>query len=181
MKKLNLGCGGDIRKGYVNLDQIKLPGVDKTHNLNKFPWPFKDNEFDEILAHQVIEHLQDIPKALRELWRISKNKSKIHIGVPYFASVGAWTDLTHTHPFGWCSLDYMANNKVHKHSVGGVHNYEYGIKEKFNILKRKLVFGKLHKLLGISWFAHRFPMAYELYVPFIFPARHIEFKIETVK
>jgi len=181
MNKLNIGCGNDIRKGYLNVDAVKLPGVNKVCDLNNFPWPFKDNEFDIILAYQVIEHLNDIPRSPRELWRISKNKAKIHIGVPYFASVGAWTDLTHRHPFGWCSLDYMANNEVHKHSVGKNHAHEYGSKEKFNILKRKFIFGKLHKCLGISWFAHKFPMFFELYLPFIFPARHIEFKIETVK
>ncbi len=32
MKKLNLGCGKDIRKGYINLDLKKLPGVDIVHN-----------------------------------------------------------------------------------------------------------------------------------------------------
>jgi len=28
MKKLNLGCGNDIRQGYINLDVAKLDGVD---------------------------------------------------------------------------------------------------------------------------------------------------------
>jgi len=178
--KLNLGCGHDIRKGFINVDLFPLDGVNKVVNLNIYPWPFKDNEFDEILALQVIEHLNDIPQALRELHRISKDKTKIHIGVPYFASVGAWTDLTHKHPFAYCSLDYMAANKVEKYSVGKVHNYEYG-KERFNILERDFIFGKLHRLLGIKLLAQKFPAFYEHYLCFIFPARHIEFKIGAVK
>ena len=31
MKKLNLGAGTDIRKGYVNLDIVKLKGIDVVH------------------------------------------------------------------------------------------------------------------------------------------------------
>lgn len=48
-KKLNLGCGKDIKKEYVNLDIRKFPGVDIIHDLNKFPYPFKDDSFDEII------------------------------------------------------------------------------------------------------------------------------------
>ena len=46
--KLNIGCGKKILNGYINLDVVKLPGVDIVHDLNKYPWPFKDNYFDEI-------------------------------------------------------------------------------------------------------------------------------------
>ena len=26
--KLNIGCGRDMKEGYVNLDKLNLPGVD---------------------------------------------------------------------------------------------------------------------------------------------------------
>lgn len=182
MKKLNLGCGADVRNGFVNVDRVKLQGVNIVHDLNKFPWPFKDNEIDYILCDQVLEHLNDIPKCLRELWRISREKGVIQIGVPHYAAPGAWFDLTHKHPFGWMSLDYMAVNKIHRHSVGKRHEHEYGLKEKFIIKKRKFIFGKLYRLLGISWFAHQHPIFYEMFnLAYIFPPRHIEFTLETVK
>ena len=43
INKLNFGCGPEIMKGYVNMDILKLSGVDVVHNFNKFPYPFKDN------------------------------------------------------------------------------------------------------------------------------------------
>ena len=46
--KLNFGCGADIKKGYINLDKSKIKGVNVVHDLNKYPWPFPGNHFDEI-------------------------------------------------------------------------------------------------------------------------------------
>ena len=40
MKKLNLGCGNDIRQGYINLDVAELDGVDVVWDVNKLPLPF---------------------------------------------------------------------------------------------------------------------------------------------
>jgi len=55
MKKLNLGCGEDYKEGYINLDILDNEFVDVIHDLNKFPYPFKDDEFGEIYIHHVLE------------------------------------------------------------------------------------------------------------------------------
>ncbi len=174
MKKLNLGCGKDIKKGFINLDGVKLRGVNILHNLNKFNYPFRDGEFEYIEANHILEHLDDIPKVLRELWRISKNKGIIKIRSPHFSSLSAWTDLTHKHPFGFTSLDYMDVNKNH------VYSHEYGEKEKFSI-KKKLIFGKINSLLGIGLFANKCPAFYETHLAYIFPPKEIKFKLIVVK
>ena len=49
MTKLNLGCGKDIKEGYINLDIVDYGG-NQIHNINSFPYPFEDNTFDEIYA-----------------------------------------------------------------------------------------------------------------------------------
>lgn len=64
MKKLHLGCGEDIKEGYINLDFLKMDGVDVVHNLNKFPYPFEDNQFDEVYASHILEHLDDLAKVM---------------------------------------------------------------------------------------------------------------------
>jgi hypothetical protein len=33
--KLNLGCGRDIKQGFVNLDYMPLPGVDVVADLER--------------------------------------------------------------------------------------------------------------------------------------------------
>jgi len=47
--KLNIGCGKDLKEGYVNLDVVNYGG-NQIHDLNKFPYPFEENTFDEIYA-----------------------------------------------------------------------------------------------------------------------------------
>jgi|TARA_B100001964_G_scaffold245621_1_gene334104 SAM-dependent methyltransferase len=90
LRKLNIGCGRDIKNGYINLDKSKIKGVDVVHNLDKYPWPFKSNYFDEIYARDSIEHLKDLFKAMKEIHRISKKCAKVRIIVPYWHSSGAF-------------------------------------------------------------------------------------------
>jgi len=84
--KLNAGCYADIRSGYINLDKEKyFNGIDVVHNLEKFPYPFKDDTFDEILLKSVLEHIDSnkTELVLDELYRICKDKAVIKITVPY--------------------------------------------------------------------------------------------------
>jgi GDP-D-mannose dehydratase len=57
--KINLGCGKDIREGWINMDKIDTPNVNIIHNLNEFPYPFGDNSIDYILMSHILEHLVD--------------------------------------------------------------------------------------------------------------------------
>lgn len=92
--KLNLGCGKDIKKGWVNVDYKAAKGIKVIHDLNEFPYPFKDNSVDEILMDNILEHLLNPHKTMLELSRILKPKSKVTILVPHFTSIGAH-DILH--------------------------------------------------------------------------------------
>src|SRR3989344_1973734 len=101
MKKLNIGCGDDIRKGFVNLDYFKLPGVGVVHDLNHFPWPFKENTFDAVYASHVLEHVDDLVKTMREIHRICKNGAEIIIRGPHFSCGVTYRDPTHKRAFSY--------------------------------------------------------------------------------
>ncbi|MFH1439839.1 MAG: methyltransferase domain-containing protein [Candidatus Woesearchaeota archaeon] len=73
--KLNLGCGQKIKKGWINLDFIKGHGIDIIHNLNKFPYPFKENTFDYVYVNMVLEELDFYEETIMELHRISKKNA----------------------------------------------------------------------------------------------------------
>ena len=68
--KLNLGCGTDIRVGYLNVDLVPLKGVEVVLNLDgsdtspsrryKFFLPFKNNIFEDVYCRHVLEHIFDL-------------------------------------------------------------------------------------------------------------------------
>ena len=97
MVKLNLGCGDDIRDGYINID--KYVKADKQLELNKIPYPFKNNSVDEILALNILEHLNNPYDILMEWHRICKPGATISIMTPHFSSGNAWADIQHTRPY----------------------------------------------------------------------------------
>ena len=107
MKKLNLGCGNDILDGYVNLDTASLKGVDVVHDIESLPLPFIDGEFGEILAKDIIEHVEYIP-VLKELHRIMKPGGKLIITSPHFTSCNFWSDPTHKHAFAVRTFSFFA-------------------------------------------------------------------------
>jgi len=43
------------------------------------------------------------------------------------------------------------------------------------------MFGKVHRVIGINFFANRFPLIYETFLAYLFPPREIHFELEVVK
>jgi predicted SAM-dependent methyltransferase len=113
--RLNLGCGSDLRDGYVNVDDGSmwpdvLPPSVIAHNLNQFPWPFDDNSADEILMWHVLEHLQDTGAVMREVCRILKPGGKFWGQVPYGPSHYGRPQWQHCRHFVARSFEAMAHN-----------------------------------------------------------------------
>ncbi len=100
MKILELGPGyNKFYKEAVTIDINPLCKPDILHDLNKFPWPLKDNEFDIIYSSHCLEHLVDIDRAIEEIYRIAKHNALVIIKVPHFSSRIAYIDTTHKHYF----------------------------------------------------------------------------------
>ena len=108
-KKLNLGCGMDIKQGWVNLDSIGVPGVDVVHDIEKLPLPFGAEVFDEILAQDVLEHVDYIP-VLKDLHRILKKGGVLRIRTPHFTSKNNFVDPTHRRMFSVSTWDFFVKS-----------------------------------------------------------------------
>jgi len=95
-KLLNLGCGLDLREGWVNTDKIRHTKHIKPHDLDIIPWPWKDNEFTRIDAISVFEHLKlTLIESLDECWRILTKGGVLHIKYPLVTSPFVRDDPTH--------------------------------------------------------------------------------------
>lgn len=109
--RLVLGCGHATQEGWLNHDMIALPGVDVVHDLRRFPWPFEDGQFDEVLMKDVLEHLPDTIATMEELYRITVPGAEVHVTVPYWNSLVATGDPTHVKFFNEYSFEFFDPTK----------------------------------------------------------------------
>ena len=128
--KLNLGAGKQALKGYINLDVTNLPNIDVVHNLNKYPWPFKDNTFTLIRCPYVLEMLDDFIKAIEEIHRISKDGAIIKVYSPLFPNMRSAQDPLTKKFMTYHSFDYFDIKNP------GLNYYS---KAKFKILKNRQI------------------------------------------
>lgn len=84
-RKLNLGSGEFQKEGFINVDYYSISNPDVAHDLNLFPYPFDDSQFEIVEADHVLEHLLDPFKVMGELRRICANGAIIHVRVPHFS------------------------------------------------------------------------------------------------
>lgn len=90
MTKLHVGCGPQILPGWVNLDNVKYPGVDKVVDVTK-GLPYKDVSY--VFAEHFIEHLayDDALKLMRESRRVLRDDGVLRLSTPNLD----WVWVTH--------------------------------------------------------------------------------------
>jgi hypothetical protein len=93
--RLNLGCGAQPEPGWVNLDVVKLPGVDVVHDLDEVPWPFQDGVASEVKGEDVFEHVADPLAFMAECWRVLVPGGSLRLRTTWWQAENAYTDPTH--------------------------------------------------------------------------------------
>ncbi len=106
-RRLDLGCGTDRQPGAVGVDRNPRARPDVLADLDRPPYPFADDSFDEILLDNVLEHLGDVPAVLTEVHRIARPEALVTVVVPYFRSRWSAIDPTHRHQFSVDSMGYF--------------------------------------------------------------------------
>ena len=175
IKTLHLGCGMFKIPGSIGIDINKNSHADIIHDLNKFPYPLKANTFEEIIAENILEHLDDIPKVMEEIYRIAKNHATFIITTSHFSSVDSFTDPTHKHFFTSRTFDYF---------IPGTDLYKYHYS--------KAKFKKVKVIVGITYtknpliklliaIINKYLLTFEKRFAFIFPVGVIQYELEIIK
>ncbi|MBN1606542.1 MAG: glycosyltransferase [Polyangiaceae bacterium] len=114
--RLNLGCGPDIRSGYLNLDFNENPGVAMVCDIRHLP--FDDSSVDEVLANDVLEHFPfaETLDVLREWRRVLRVDGRISLRVPNLEGL---VELYRTRPYGWRREDAKLVDPIVERLFGG--------------------------------------------------------------
>ncbi len=167
MKRLlDIGCG----KGKRLIEEAEVIGVDMDpdsdadiiHDLNQIPWPFDDNEFDEVICQDILEHLDNILPTMQEINRISRHGSTIKIRTPHYSSYYAYNDPTHKHRFGYYIFDRFCH-------MG------------FRVIRKEILFPRIWRISGLGAFFNRFPRRWEQLFAFIIRAENMYIELENTK
>jgi tetratricopeptide (TPR) repeat protein len=126
--KLDIACGKNTKQGFKGVDI--WDGAEIVADLERFPWPFKDNSVDEIFCSHYIEHTPDLISFANELYRIMKVGAKAEIIAPYYSSMRAWQDPTHLraiseNTFLYFNKGWRAINKLDHYPITADFDFEY--------------------------------------------------------
>jgi predicted SAM-dependent methyltransferase len=184
MTYLELGSGGEKpqHSAITEFESVNIITLDYyspaevKHNMCKFPYPFKDKQFDGVLLSHVYEHFTAYEgiRILEECHRILKPNGRIVIYCPHFACTIAQTHLTHQRLVGWNTFDTLCENTA---------STEKYTKKRFVLENKQIGFGAFWRKFKIfGWLANDFPGLYENHLRKFLPSpSEIRFEIVVKK
>jgi ubiquinone/menaquinone biosynthesis C-methylase UbiE len=110
-KILDVGCGVNKHPGAIGIDFNSRTHADVIHDLGVVPYPFEDNEFDEIVSNHVVEHVPDVMAFISELHRITKPDGRIRLITPHYSNPDWPTDPTHRNHFNSYSFNCFMQDR----------------------------------------------------------------------
>jgi len=174
---LDLGCGRRKVPGAVGLDSNRdATAADVIADLNE-PLPFPDSSFDEIRAVHVIEHLDDVMKAMAEIHRVARGRAKVYLVTPHYTDSSSWRDPTHRWHLNSFSFRYWMSEGFH-----GVRHWYTRLE--FREISVHIELARAWRYCGFQWLVNRSEAVrrfWEHYACYIVRGKQMEFVFEVVK
>ena len=180
-KILDVGCGQNKFPGAIGIDANRLSHADVIHDLGSLPYPFRDNEFDEIVCRHVIEHVPDVMGFVSELHRICKPAGRIRIVTPHYSNPDWATDPTHRNHFNSYSFTCFMPDRT---------PFPFYTDLELKPIRTYVSLANLWRALAIEWLinldtrwpAMRFTRKFwEFYLSNILRGKELQFEFEVVK
>lgn len=178
---LDIGCGVNKTPGAVGMDVNPRTHADVIHDLDQLPYPFGDDEFDEVIGRHVIEHVREPMAVMAELHRITRPGGLIKLVAPHWTNPDFATDLTHRNHLN----SYSFRNLVEDRAV-----FPFYTDVRFKQRKAQISVLNLWKVMGFEFLInldHRFPRLrffrkfWEQYLNAVARGKEIYFELEVVK
>lgn len=136
--RIVLGCGEKKHNDAVHVDIRRSASPDLIVDLNKRPWPFESESADEVVAEDIIEHLDDVVATIEEIHRVIKTGGQVRIVTPHYQHPNSWHDPSHKWHLTEYSFDYFDP------STEWGRKYSYYSNCKFEITERNVAGGNVH-------------------------------------
>ena len=174
-KILDLGSGIKKNSNAIKVDINPKVNPDIVHNLNNFPYPFDNENFDEVIIDNVIGELNNFFKVMDEIYRIAKIGANIKISVPYFQSPYAFIHPNIKSFFTIRTFEYFdPNSEIFK-------RYKYS-ESTFQLVKLNFNEGFKSGLTKttIRYLANKHPSFYERFLSHLIPLDSVTFYLKKI-
>lgn len=180
-KILDVGCGQNKFPGAIGIDSNRRSHADIIHDLGVVPYPFGDDEFDEIICRHVIEHVPDVLGLISELHRITKAGGRIEIVTPHYTNPDWPTDPTHRNHFNSYSLNCFMPERA---------PFPFYTEVELKPISTYVSLANLWKVLGLEfivnldqrWPSLRFTRKFwEFYLSAVCRGKELHFELKVVK
>ena len=143
LKRVNLGCGRQYWKDWVNIDISKEIRADHHMDAGKEDLPFEDNEVDEVVCGCMLEQIHDNKEfihVLNEVHRVLKKGGVFRGYVPSTQREVMFLDPMDYRFFQLESFEYFDVDKHAYREFGKV----YGLKPWWQIKVKQTESGIIH-------------------------------------
>jgi len=180
-KILDVGCGANKYPGAVGVDSNPRTAADVIHDLGVFPYPFDDNEFDEVISRHVLEHVPDPMGFVTELHRITRAGGRIKLVAPHYSNPDWATDLTHRNHLSSYSFNCFVEGHI---------NFPFYTDVRLRPVRVHVSLANLWRALGLEfitnlderWPVFRFTRKFwEFYLCNIIRGKELHFEFEVLK
>jgi SAM-dependent methyltransferase len=172
---LHMGPG---REGSMGIKVDNLPQVrpDVVMDLNRAPYPFKDNSFDAAYALSVIEHLDNFFGVFAELHRILKPGGFVVVLTPHFSNEGSYIDPSHRLHLSARSFDYFIEGTDIFKTYGFYSDIRFRVRHRLLMIEPPWNY-----IPGLQKWANRQTSFYERHLCYLVRGGGLYFELEAVK